>query len=324
MNARKSWFAIALPMFPFLVAGGSIEGPRLGVVFDSAQNALRPILGIPGAATLGKPLEGALDLRKTAISQSCVLATQGEHNQVVVLSLKQTPLTPFAVPGADRGPDELVLSAGGQAALLYYKKERNLIQVLSGLPASPKVSAELYLSAGQSASALAVSDDGKTVLAGAGSKVFLVTGTGEVPLLSELGSVAAITIPAAGTAFIADGGNNQIYRLRGLGGNMETDVVAGPKQGISSPAAVAVSRDGSRAFVANSKSETISIIELTGQISVTKIACRCAPTGLSQLSGGDVFRLTEPSNHPIWVMDASARDPRVLFVPPDLAGGSQK
>jgi DNA-binding beta-propeller fold protein YncE len=324
MNARKFWFAIASPMLPLLVAGTLIDGPRLGVVFDSAQKALRPILGIPGAATLGQPVGGGLGLRKIAISQSFVLATQGEHNQVVVLSLTQTPLTAVVVPGADRGPDELVLSAGGQAAVLYYKKERNLIQVLSGLPASPKVSAELYLSAGQSPSALAVSDDGKTVLAGAGSKVVLVTGTGEVPVFSELGSVAAITSPVAGTAFIADGGHNQIYRVRGLGGNMETDVVAGSKQGISSPVAVAVSHDGSRAFVANSKSETISIIELEGQVSVTKIACGCTPTGLSLLSGGDVFRLTEPSSRPMWVMDASAREARVLFVPPDLAGGSQK
>jgi DNA-binding beta-propeller fold protein YncE len=324
MNARKLWFAIALPMLPFLVAGTSIQGPQLGVVYDSTQSALRPILGIPGAATLGQPLVGVLGLRKIAISQSLVLATQGEHNQVVVLSLAQTPVTPVAVPGAGRGPDELVLSAGGLAAVLYYQKERNLIQVLSGLPASPKVSAELYLSAGQSPSALAVSDDGKTVLAGVGSKVLLVTGTGEVPVLSELGSIAAITSPTAGTAFIADGGHNQIYRVRGLGGNIETDVVAGAKQGISSPVAVAVSHDGSRAFVANSKSETISIIELAGQLSVTKIACGCAPTGLNPLYGGDVFRLTEPSSRPIWVMDASASEPRVLFVPPALAGGSQK
>jgi len=324
MNARKTWFAIALPMLPFLLAAASIEGPQLGVVFDPAQHALRPIFGIPGAATLGQPLAGVLDIRKIAISQSYALATQGEHNQVVVLSLTHTPITSVAVPGAGRGPDELVLSTGANAAVLYYKKDRNLIQVLSGLPASPKVSAELYLSAGQSLSALAVSDDGKTVLAGAGNRVFLVTGSGEVPVLSELGKVAAITIPAAGTAFVADGGHDQIYRVRGLGGNMETEVVAGPKQGISSPVAVAVSHDGTRAFVANSKSETISIIELDGQVSVTKIACGCTPTGLNLLSSRDVFRLTEPSNRPIWVMDVSSREPRILFVPPDLDEGKQK
>ena len=166
--------------------------------------------------------------------------------------------------------------------------------------------------------------DGRTVLAGIGSTVFMVTRSGEVPVLPGLLKITAITVPVHGTAYVADSGRNQIYRLRGLGGNLETDILAGPKQGIGAPVALAVSQDGGRAFVVNSKSRTVSIIDLHGHTPVTKIACGCAPTGLDRLVGNEVFRLTEPSNRPLWMLDASARVPRVLFIPEDLAGSSQK
>ena len=318
MNVRSCCFAIALTL-----SAASIQGPQLGLVFDASHKALRPILGIPGAATLGQPLELGVQLHKTAISprQDYALATEGEHNQVVVLMVGHKTAKP--VPGIEQDPDEILLSPAGRAAAVYYKG-RNTLLIVTGLPGAPKVSEELYLSAGRPVSALAVGDDGRTVLAGMGSTVFLVTGSGEVPVLHELQKVAAITIPARGTAYVADSGRNQIHRLRGLADNLETDVIAGPKQGISAPVALAVSQDGGRAFVVNSKSRTISIIDLRGHAPVTKIACGCAPTGLDRLIGNEVFRLTEPSGRPMWMLDASGRAPRVLFVPGELARSNQK
>lgn len=326
MNTRNRWFVAASLLFPALVAGATtIQGPELGYVFDSAKGELRPILGIPGAAVLGQPLALEVGLRKVAISpqQDYALAIAGEHNQAIVFVMGHSPLTPVMVQGADRGADQIVISAGGKAAALYYRNASR-IEVVTGLPAAPKVSSELYLSAGETLSAMAIGDDGHTVVAAAGSTVFQVTAGGEVPLLAELGSVAAITIPAAGTAFVADSGNNQIHRVRGIGAGIETDVIAGPKDGISTPVAVAVSRDGSRVFVANAKSETVSIIELTAGTAVTNLACACAPTGLARLAGNEAFRLTEMSSRPMWVLDAGGTEPRVLFVPAEAAGSSQQ
>ena len=318
MKVRTCCFAIALTM-----SAASIEGPQLGLVFDATHKALRPILGIPGAAVLGQPLDLGVELNKIAISprQDYALATEGQHNQVVMLTVGRKTVTP--VPGALQDPDEILLSPAGAAAALYYKN-RNALLILTGLPGTPKVAEEFYLSAGPAPSALAVGDDGRTVLAGVGGTVFMVTGSGEVPVLGELLKIAAITIPAHGTGYVADGGRNQIYRLRGLGGNLETDIIAGPKQGIGTPVALAVSQDGGRAFVVNGKSRTVSIIDLRVHAPVTKIACNCAPTGLDRLAGNEVFRLTEPSDRPMWVLDASARLPRVLFVPSALDRGNQK
>jgi hypothetical protein len=325
MNARGFRLTLTLITWSVAVNAATLDGPRLGVVFDSAHKALRPILGIPGAAILGRPLELGPDLRKAAISplQDYVLVTMGEHNQVFVLSLEHSPLTPVAVHGAARGPDRMVLSASGHAAALYYK-DRNRIQVLSGLPAAPEISTELYLTAGWSPTALSVSDDAHTVLAGVGGAVYWVSPSGDVPILTHLHKITAIAFADAHSALVADAGDNRIHRIRNVTGVVAADEVAESKDGIANPVAVAVSRDGKRAFVANAKSGTVTILDLHEGKPATKVACQCTLTGLDRLAGEEVFRLTEPSDRPLWMLEASARLPRVLFVPPDLAQKSEK
>ncbi|MBZ5591124.1 MAG: hypothetical protein LAP39_02740 [Acidobacteriia bacterium] len=321
MNSLRNGLLVALLMAPvgLQAASTSIEGPRLGFVFDHATKSIRPILGIPGAATMGQPLESGLDLRKIAISpaQDYVLATEGEHNQVVVLATGQATLVPAVVEGADRGPDQLAISAGGKAAALYYKGN-NHVQLISGLPGAPKISARLYLSAGQTPSTLAVSDDGQTLLAGVAGTVYWVSPSGEVPLLKGLQKIVSISLDSNHTALVADGIGNQIHRLRNVTGAVEPDVVAGPKEGIAAPVAAVLSHDGKRAFVANSKSGVVAILDLQTKTEAGKLSCGCTLTGLDRLAGEDVFRLTEPSNGPMWVLEAAAHQSRIVFVPPAL------
>jgi len=324
MNTRNRWFALISLMFPALVGAATIQGPELGFVFDSAKGELRPILGIPGAAVLGQPLALGVEVRRVAISplEDYVLAVGGEHNQAMVFAVGHATLTPVMVQGADRGADQIVISPGGKAGALYYEAG-NRIEVVTGLPAAPKVSSELHLSAGQTLTAIAVGDDGHTVLAAADDRVFQAAAGGEIPLLAELGHVTAITIPAAGMVLIADSGRNQIHRIRGIGAGIESDVIAGTKEGIATPVAVAVSHDGSRAFVANAKSGTVSIIDLKAETAARTIACACPLTGLDRLTGNDTFRLTEFSSRPIWMLDAGGTEPRVLFVPAELGSSQQ-
>lgn len=319
MNFRKVCFSFALLMAPVALQAASIEGPRLGYVFDHASKSIRPILGIPGAATMGQALESGLDLRKIAISpaQDYVLATEGEHNQVVMLATSQTPMASVLVQGADRGPDQLAISAGGKAAALFYKGS-NHVQLISGLPGAPKISARLYLSTGQTPSALAVSDDGQTLLAGVAGTVYWVSPSGEVPILKGLQKITSISLDSNQNAIVADAVGNQIYRLRNVTGAVESDVVAGPKEGVAAPVAVAVSHDGKRAFVANGKSGIIAVFDLQAKTETGKLSCGCTLTGLDRLAGEDVFRLTEPTTGPMWVLEVSALQSRIVFVPPAL------
>ena len=52
-----------LTLLPLLAYAQGVTGPRSGFVFDAQAKAIRPVNGIPGAATLGEPLDlGGLTL----------------------------------------------------------------------------------------------------------------------------------------------------------------------------------------------------------------------------------------------------------------------
>ena len=343
------WFCSGL----LLVTGATaatvtLEGPRLGMLFDPQTRALHPILGIPGSAVVGRALELGITVEKAAISpgQDFVLVTAGDRREVVMLRTGRGPIAPVAIEGADPAPNEIILSAGGRAALLYHRA-LNRLQVITGMPSGPRISAQLYLSAGEAPSAFAVSDDGRVVLAGIGGSLKMITANGEVPVLPGIGKITAIAfgkrsaapvvdevrgevhrtrpgpaVPASASfgyvALAADALHDRLFLVRNVTGDVDAEVIGTSAEGIASPVALAVSRDNGRVFVANAKSGTVAIFDLLrGGRSHSLISCGCSPTGLDRLNG-DVFRLTAPSSRPLWVLEADGREPRVVFVPADL------
>ncbi|HEY1217850.1 MAG TPA: hypothetical protein VGF03_02855, partial [Bryobacteraceae bacterium] len=75
----------------FAFAGSSIvttlSGPRLGLVFDRAAGGLRPISGIPGAATTGEPLALGLTISRAEISpaQDAALVLNARSSSVALI-----------------------------------------------------------------------------------------------------------------------------------------------------------------------------------------------------------------------------------------------
>lgn len=325
MKVRKNWFLAASLMLAGSAAAATLEGPQMGIVFDARAKALRPILGTPGAATVGDPLKLSFELDQAVVSplQDYVLATAGQSRQVMIIRPDRSPVAATAIQGADPAPDQIQLSAHGSAALLYHA-DRNRIQVVTRLPDAAKVSIELILSAYQVPSAFAVADDGHTVLAGVEGSVYLVTPNGEVPILTGLRKITAMGLGTGRMALVADGAKNRVYRISDVSGPAEAIILGDFRDGIDGPAAVAISDDGNRGFVANERSGTVAMLDLRGQSPIEKIACHCKPTGLDRLAGNGVYRLTEPSDKPMWVLEAGAHSPRVLFVPALLTRSSEK
>jgi hypothetical protein len=169
-----------------------------------------------------------------------------------------------------------------------------------------------------------VSEDGRAVLAAVDRSVYWVSASGEVPLIKGLPKITAMAFVVGHTALVADGVRNQVYRVRAATTSAEIEVMAGPKEGINGPVALAVSRDNLHAFVANAKSGGIVKLDLTEKTAVEKISCGCTPAVLERLGADDLFRLTEASERPVWVLDASAQKSRVVFVPVDLPRSSAK
>lgn len=50
------------------------------------------------------------------------------------------------------------------------------------------------------------------------------------------------------------------------------------------------------------------------------VQCPCAPTNLTRMPGGVIFRLNEVSNGPLWLVEVEDSGLRAVFVPPDASG----
>jgi hypothetical protein len=322
MSARSLWLSLLIGVGTAAPQTHSIYGPRLGLVFDEAAGALRPIVGIAGSSTMGDalPLGVALESAVISPSQDYALALVGKDTQVRLVRVGPSNIVQVKVLlSAPPAPDRIAISPSGASAAFYYHSDQGAgrITVMNGFPAGPHISARMTLTRVSSPTALAVADDGTVVLAGADHAVFAVTEAAEIPLTSTLGSVAALAFITGHDGLIADGANNEVYLVRGAAAAGAVTLLAGPAQEIAGPVSVAASSDGRTAFIANAKTGTVVILDLATGEPQKSISCRCQLTGLDRLAGGSLFRLNDVSERPLWLLDASpTRAVRMVFVPP--------
>jgi hypothetical protein len=309
----------------FLPAQGQnvqrIEGPVLGFSVDQAAG-IRPVLGIPGAATLGPAVISATGLAGVTLSpaRDYALGLLASGREVVVVkNLRAT--AGASILDVAPGPARIAISPSGDAAVLYYA-ETARIQVLAGLPESPSVSWSLDLSglSGDPA-ALAVSDGGGAVLiapAGQPAAVWLATqGVGQRLLYTAAGSPSLAFLVGSLDAAIADGAAGVVVLVRDPAGEPQVTQIGGQSEGVSHPLAIAAAQDNGRVFVANAQPAGVVSLSLTGEDPATQ-PCACTPTGLERMAGGSVFRLNEPGGGPIWLLEAAGASMRVVFVPEQM------
>lgn len=316
----------------FLMAAGgllaqgqtpSVGTASLGMVFDASIQGVRPVIGIAGAAIMTERLDLGFDLGSAAVSpqHDYVLATGGADPALRLFIIRGRSVDARSLPGANGPPDRIVFSPTGAAAL-FYQDGTAQVKIVTGLPDDPSIR-QLDISGLEGgAAALAISDDGQALLAGVPGSMFLAVGS-NIRRIQELDNAsAAVFIARTHDALLLDKRGNRLMQWRDATG--EVVAVAGELEGLSQPVAVAAARDGSRFFVANAGTRTVSVIDAkTGER--IAVECQCAPTGLSSLNGRSVFRLTDPADGQIWVFDGDAPSPRIVFIPsqPAEQSGSQ-
>lgn len=321
-----SWIALAVS----LPGQSTLSGPSLGFVFDPDAKGIRPILGIPGAASLGKPLDLGIVVVKAAISpqEDYVLAFSSDASLLLVRSDSGSISTDTNanVPGI---PDLIAISPSGQSAVLFYRQMSKL-QVLTGLPKSLSVQQTIDISGlPNSLDTLAVTDDGKSVLAGfpenmtpgaQSGQVFIIPADGTAPRsILALGHASAITLlNKSSDVLVTDDAQSTLYRIADVTGAASPSQVFGPEAQIMGPFAVQPSLDNQKYFVA-AQSGKIVVIDTGGADRVT-LKCTCTPTGLHRLNGSASFQLTEMWDGLLWMLDWDPLNPRFLFVPPAVSG----
>jgi hypothetical protein len=94
MNIRIVAF-LAAPGLLMCADGGSLNGPVPALVYDEAARALRPMIGMPGAAYLGTPLFSDIDGARVSSDSRLVAIRRG--SDVSLAPVTGTAASPLAV-----------------------------------------------------------------------------------------------------------------------------------------------------------------------------------------------------------------------------------
>jgi hypothetical protein len=309
---------LALSATALFGQSGQVGGPVIGFVWDGSVRALRPILGIPGASTLGDPLDAGFELSFATVAprqDSAVAFAADGSLHLLRLGSGVTEVLCGACPST---AEAAVFSPSGTAVALYSAGQARIV---TGLPDAPAAGASFEVGslprrasrAGTLAPPMALSDDGAWLLASAVAAVNLFGANGGPRQLLETGPYALVAFAAGGhDAAIADPSGAALALFHDVAGASTGQPLATP-DGIRHAGALAFSADGSRLFLASRAQQSVAAIDIaTGTSSVA--ACNCAPSSLVPM--GQVLRLNELGDGPLWLLDAGGpAEPRIVFVP---------
>jgi len=317
---------LAAGIVPLCLHAQAVRGPVLGFVTGAKGTTVRPLLGVPGASSVGDALVLDERVRNLQVSpkQDYLLALRNEDQSVVLFDLAAGTLSArvLAFPGV---ADVISISPSGSAAAIYDSDARQ-IHTIGGLPRKPgqvrTFSASRIL--GHVAS-LSVTDDGALVLVRSEGSDDEQTRV-ELSVIGESGLSWRVPTEDAAVAFvagrrdllIADNLTKSVYLVTDIGRSYARLPLFSPSDDGEIFSAAATSADASRVFV-TTQSGAVAIMDVgTGQLAW--LSCECRPTTLEPLKGTSLFRLTEGSDtEPIIALDASSSEPRFVLTPPNTA-----
>jgi hypothetical protein len=300
---------------------GSVAGPSAGYVFDQGSQVLRQVRGIPGAALLSDAIDTGMSLTAATVAPrgdtAIGIAADGS---VHLLRLNGGAGTERALANLMASPAGVVFSPSGTAAALY---RPGSVQVLKGLPDAPAVGITVALpstammrsvattdrltspGARSAQETIAISDDAAYLLLGRAEEVDLVTVAGGVGKLMDAPAGALVAFAAGGhDAAIASGGTVRVYQDVAGAATRRDFPGAGGSVGL------AFTADGGRVLVAGLRS--VALLDRVSGDSKS-VALDFRPTSLSAMSG--LFRLNDAGAWPMWLLDGTAAEPKLYFVP---------
>jgi hypothetical protein len=293
------------------------NGPQLGYLWDSGNQALRPVLGVPGSAQIGQAITPAgMYINGAGSPRSGVALLESANGSLSAMSLPSGAVQAVSGPNFSKlsGSAQIAFSPSGMDAIVYAPGAASLLLVtgLTGIPQSQMLAAPAGLLGA------AVSDTAQVAAVYSG-------GTGAGPLTvallsgsrSTLGALAGFGgvgfLPSGDDLLLADGATGVITLIRHSSTAPAAQTFTSTT--IQTPVAIAASLDGRWAVVANSGDPSVVRLDLGGTTSPLRIACTCQPRQLTPFMGNAVFSLLPLTATPNWAVDASTVVPRTVFIP---------
>jgi len=290
-------------------SGGNTTGfsvPALGFISGQAPAQLQPILGIPGSARLGSPLllPSTVSGIHIAPGHAYALLQQGPSNPVSMVLLQgiavqsqNVQLTP--IPGTIGQIDLVAFSPIGTSAAIY-SRETNQLQVLTGLPSSPRLFLNLSnVALAGAAQKLAVSDDAQAVLiSDSAGSVYSVSQNGSTAVHHSPDISALAFVTRSHDSIICDRSVNTIALLRD---SIATPFALGPAmKDTCQPEGAASTADGKTLLLAcPAQHAVLAVDSATGLTRTYNVAP--SPTFLDRLALGDVFLITPAEGGTYWL-----------------------
>jgi len=323
MRNAFGWYLLLAATAGSLPGATTITGPVAGYVVESPGPALRAILGVPGSFRFSDelPLPDGVTRIHLAPGQDFALVERADSS-LGVLHLNGGAMGPVAaVDGAMAAPDWVAFSPAAASAILFSASASRL-QLISGLPDTPRVAIELDATTlPERPRTAAVSDDGQTMLLASGRAVYLVGRDGSAQLLMRGREIVSVAIFRNGTdAAVSDRGAESIHLLRNVSSAPVEQVLVSGLKGLGK---LYRSWDGETIFVAGTGTEAVSSIDLaSGEIRSFETAL--ASVTLDPLRNHDTFLISARPQQPGWIFYRDGDTGRVVFVPvtnPATEGG---
>lgn len=297
-----------------------VTGPLLGYIFDGPGLALRPILGMPGAADFGNPLPSASGVTFASISlrQNIAVVNNGSW-QAIQLSHAGAGTT-TNLPQGLPSTAQVALSEDG-TSVLFYDAPNNALTVVTGINSSPTGRIVPLDALPGVINAMAVADDGSLLLSSAipagGEALFWVGPDSSSIQLTTLQSTASISLSSDGSsAMIVDRGANRIYQIQNPGASASITLLASDADGVSNPVGAAIGNN--QLWIANAGASSVLGINTNSRVTVS-LPCGFNLTRLIPLAGGKAFRLNDLdgiNTAPVWILDTSdGAAPQITFIP---------
>lgn len=253
---RISRFAFCAWMLAAVAASAtSLRDPISGYVFDAATGLIRPINGLPGAATLGAALESPALFSKITFApgQLAAIAVSRE-SETFLLELDGRQVAARKL--ADTPADLAAFDVTGKVAVIYSALGYRVLQAGTLSDAAPLAGIT------GAVRAIAIDSTAKTIAVAVeendGMSVYAIE-NGAARFVAQAISVSSLTLSGSGSELMfADRQAGQIQVARRNAGEWISEVAADGRDGLNLPAAAGWSSRGTLLVLSSGSHEVMA------------------------------------------------------------------
>jgi hypothetical protein len=293
-----------------------MQSPVLGFVYSANGSEVRTINGVSGASTQGLSLalpDGITGISFAPGQKSAIVERSNGASLAVISFSNASPGALVPIPGAISQPSIVAFSPNGANVALYAAGAGQL-QVVTGLPNQPQVSRALGSSdLPDVAKALAIADDGVTLLEGTAHDALYLLSGGGPQLLENLSDLEGISFnPKTSDALIFDRGGSSLSLMQNVSTLPTSRQVAGGLTGLAGT--VALQTNGRKAVVTSTSANHVWEVDLES-LQVQQLQLPATPSMLTPMwTSGDYLLSWQPGQL-AWIVDTNQPKGAVYWVP---------